>query len=418
MNSFLSPTPYIPNRIPDPLYVRILDTTLRDGEQSAGASLNSKQKLEIARQLAKLGVDVIDAGFPASSKDDFHAVKIIAQEVGNAVADDGYVPAISAACRCTENDIRSAWEAVKYAKRPRIQTFIATSGIHMKYKLKKTKEEVIETGRRMVEFARSLGCEDVGFCAEDAARSKREFLYEIFGEVIKAGATTVIVADTVGISMPSEYGKLIAAIKANTPGIQNAIIASHCHNDLGLATANTIEGACGGARQLEVTINGIGERAGNASLEEVVMILKCGAYHVLGGLYSRINTRQIFTTSKMVEEYTGLHVQPNKALVGANAFSHESGIHQDGMLKYKGTYEIICPEDVGFERADEDGIVLGKLSGRHGLRKRLEEMGYELEDEQIDAMFWSFKALAERKKRVSDADLKALVSNGVSQTKH
>ncbi|KAI9119671.1 hypothetical protein K1719_009547 [Acacia pycnantha] len=376
-SSFLFRPPYIPNHIPDPKYVRILDTTLRDGEQSVGVCMNSKQKLKIAQQLGKLGVDVIDAGFPASSKDDFEAVKIIAQEFGNNVTTDtangGYVPVITGTCRCIENDIRTAWEAVKYAKRPRIQMFIATSDIHMKYKLKKTKEEVLETARSMVKFARSLGCHDIGFCAEDATRSKREFLYEIFGQVIKEGATTVTVVDTVGISMPSEYGKLVADTKANTPGIENAIIASHCHNDLGLATANTIEGARNGARQLEVTINGIGERAGNASLEEVVMILKCGANDVLSGLYTRINTRQIFMTSKMVED----------------------GIHQDGMLKYKGTYEIICPEDVGFERVGKNGIVLGKLSGRNGLRKRLEELGYELEDEQMEDMFWSFKALAE-----------------------
>ncbi|TKY50577.1 2-isopropylmalate synthase 2 [Spatholobus suberectus] len=406
--------PYIPNRIPDPSYVRIFDTTLRDGEQSPGASMTSKEKLDVARQLAKLGVDIIEAGFPAASKDDFEAVKTIAQEVGNAVDEDGYVPVICGLSRCNENDIRTAWEAVKYAKRPRIHTFIATSAIHMEHKLRMNKEKVIDIARYMVKFARSLGCEDVEFSPEDAGRSDREFLYQILGEVIKAGATTLNIPDTVGITMPTEFGGLIADIKANTPGIENVIISTHCQNDLGLSTANTIGGACAGARQLEVTINGIGERAGNASLEEVVMALKCGA-HVIGNLYTGINTKHIYMTSRMVEEYTGLQLQPHKALVGANAFAHESGIHQDGMLKHKGTYEIISPEDIGLERTNEAGIVLGKLSGRHALRKRLEELGYGLNDDQVQNLFWRFKAVAEQKKRVTDADLRALVSDEVFQ---
>ncbi|KAG5153359.1 hypothetical protein AAZX31_10G280200 [Glycine max] len=406
--------PYIPNLIPDPSYVRIFDTTLRDGEQSPGASMTSKEKLDVARQLAKLGVDIIEAGFPAASKDDFEAVKMIAQAVGNAVENDGYVPVICGLSRCNEKDIRTAWEAVKYAKRPRIHTFIATSPIHMEYKLRMSKDKVVDIARNMVKFARSLGCDDVEFSPEDAGRSDREFLYEILGEVIKVGATTLNIPDTVGITMPSEFGKLIADIKANTPGIENVIISTHCQNDLGLSTANTIEGARAGARQLEVTINGIGERAGNASLEEVVMALRCGA-HVNGNLYTGINTKHIFLTSKMVEEYTGLQIQPHKALVGANAFAHESGIHQDGMLKHKGTYEIISPEDIGLERTNEAGIVLGKLSGRHALRKRLEELGYELNDDQVQTLFWCFKAVAEQKKRVTDADLRALVSDEVFQ---
>lgn len=351
----------MPNRISDPAYVRIFDTTLRDGEQSPGASLTSKEKLDIARQLVKLGVDIIEAGFPAASKDDFEAVKTIAKEVGNAVDSDGYVPVICGLSRCNENDIRTAWEAVKYAKRSRIHTFIATSPIHMEYKLRKSKEQVIEIARNMVKFARSLGCDDVEFSPEDAGRSEREFLYQILGEVIKAGATTLNIPDTVGYTVPREFGQLIADIKANTPGIENVIISTHCQNDLGLSTANTIAGACAGARQLEVTINGIGERAGNASLEEVVMTLKCRGAQELGGLHTGINPRHILMTSKMVEEYTGLHVQPHKAIVGANAFAHESGIHQDGMLKHKETYEIIAPEDIGLERANEAGIVLGKL---------------------------------------------------------
>ncbi|KAJ6929432.1 2-isopropylmalate synthase 2 [Populus alba x Populus x berolinensis] len=383
-----SPSParpvYVPNKIPDPNYVRIFDTTLRDGEQSPGATLTSKEKLDIARQLAKLGVDIIEAGFPAASKDDFEAVRMIANEVGNQVDSEGYVPVICGLSRCNEKDIRAAWEAVKNAKRPRIHTFIATSGIHMEYKLRKSKEEVVEIASSMVRFARSLGCDDVEFSPEDAGRSEREFLYHILGEVIKAGATTLNIPDTVGITTPSEFGQLIADIKANTPGIENVIISTHCQNDLGLSTANTLSGACAGARQVEVTINGIGERAGNASLEEV-------------------------------EEYTGLHVQPHKAIVGANAFAHESGIHQDGMLKHKGTYEIISPEDIGLERSNDAGIVLGKLSGRHALKDRLNELGYELDDAQLGNIFWRFKAVAETKKRVTDADLIALVSDEVFQ---
>ncbi|XP_057741542.1 probable 2-isopropylmalate synthase [Arachis stenosperma] len=408
---------YKPNYIPDPNYVRILDTTLRDGEQSPGAAMAPHQKLNIARQLAKLGVDVIEAGFPCSSKDDFAAVKMIAEEVGSNVDDDGYVPVIAGGARCNEKDIEIAWEAVKAAKRPRISTFIATSEIHMKHKLKKTKEEVLDLACRMVKFARSLGCDDVQFITEDAVRSEKEFLYEILGEVIKAGATTIDIPDTVGIAMPWEYEKLIADIKANTDGIENVVIAAHCHNDFGLAVANTIAGARAGARQLEVTMNGIGERAGNAALEEVVMALKCRGATVFDGLYTSINTKHILKTSKMVEDYTNMHLQPHKALVGANAFLHESGIHQDGWLKHKATYEIIPPESIGLERSNEVGIVLGKLSGRQGLMKRLEELGYHLKENEIDSVFWKFKAVADKKKRVTDVDLRALVSNEVTQVK-
>ncbi|KAM7461582.1 hypothetical protein LguiA_029703 [Lonicera macranthoides] len=352
---------YVPNRISDPNYVRIFDTTLRDGEQSPGATMTTKEKLDIARQLAKLGVDIIEAGFPASSEADLEAVKLIAQQVGNAVTEDGHVPVICGLARCNKNDIDMAWEAVKHAKKPRIHTFIATSEIHMKYKLKKSKEEVVERARSMVSYARSLGCQDVEFSPEDAGRSEREFLYQILGEVIKAGATTLNIPDTVGYTMPNEFGQLIADIKSNTPGIEDVIISTHCQNDLGLSTANTLAGACAGARQVEVTINGIGERAGNASLEEVVMALKCRGDQVMGGLYTGINTQHIVMASKMVEEYSGLLVQPHKAIVGANAFAHESGIHQDGMLKHKNTYEIISPEDIGLHRSNESGIVLGKL---------------------------------------------------------
>ncbi|KAK9159468.1 hypothetical protein Syun_005809 [Stephania yunnanensis] len=406
---------YIPNRIPDPSYVRIFDTTLRDGEQSPGATMTSKEKLDVARQLAKLGVDVIEAGFPASSKDDLEAVKAIAKEVGNTVDRDGHVPVICGLARCNRSDIEKSWEAVKYAKRPRIHTFIATSDIHLNYKLKKSREEVVAIAREMVSYARSLGCDDVEFSPEDAGRSDREFLYQVLGEVIKAGATTLNIPDTVGYTLPSEFGQLIADIKANTPGIENVIISTHCQNDLGLSTANTLAGAYAGARQLEVTINGIGERAGNASLEEVVMAIKCRGQELLGGLYTGINTRHIVMASKMVAEYSGLHVQPHKAIVGANAFAHESGIHQDGMLKFKGTYEIISPEDIGLSRTNDSGIVLGKLSGRHALRSRLLELGYELNGKELDDVFWRFKAVAEKKKHLTDGDLEALVSDVIFQ---
>ncbi|PHT40202.1 2-isopropylmalate synthase B [Capsicum baccatum] len=407
---------YIPSKISDPKYVRIFDTTLRDGEQSPGATMSTKQKLEVARQLAKLGVDIIEAGFPASSDADFEAVKLIAEEIGN---DEqgylGHVPVICGLSRCNKRDIDKAWGAVKYAKKPRIHTFIATSEIHMKYKLKMSKDEVVEKATSMVAYARSLGCDDVEFSPEDAGRSDREFLYHILGEAIKAGATTLNIPDTVGYTVPSEFGQLIADIKANTPGIENVIISTHCQNDLGLSTANTLAGACAGARQLEVTINGIGERAGNASLEEVVMALKCRGEQVLGGLYTGINTQHIIPSSKMVEEYTGLQVQPHKAIVGANAFAHESGIHQDGMLKHKDTYEIVSPEDIGLRRSNEAGIVLGKLSGRHALKSKMLELGYDIDGKELEDFFWRFKSVAEKKKKVTDDDLIALMSDEVLQ---
>nr|CBX24424.1 hypothetical_protein [Oryza glaberrima] len=398
---------YVPNRIDDPNYVRVFDTTLRDGEQSPGATMTSAEKLVVARQLARLGVDIIEAGFPASSPDDLDAVRSIAIEVGNTpVGEDGHVPVICGLSRCNKRDIDAAWEAVRHARRPRIHTFIATSEIHMQHKLRKTPEQVVAIAKEMVAYARSLGCPDVEFSPEDAGRrSNREFLYHILEEVIKAGATTLNIPDTVGYTLPYEFGKLIADIKANTPGIENAIISTHCQNDLGLATANTLAGAHAGARQLEVTINGIGERAGNASLEEeVVMAIKCRR-ELLGGLYTGINTQHITMSSKMVQEHSGLHVQPHKAIVGANAFAHESGIHQDGMLKYKGTYEIISPDDIGLTRANEFGIVLGKL------------IGYEITDKEFEDFFKRYKEVAEKKKRVTDEDIEALLSDEIFQPK-
>nr|XP_043610201.1 2-isopropylmalate synthase A-like [Erigeron canadensis] len=400
---------YIPNYIQDPNHIRIFDTTLRDGEQAPGASMSQKQKLAIASQLAILGVDIIEAGFPASNKADQETVELIAREVGN-YSYDGRVPVISGLARCTRNDIDKAWEALKYAKFPRIHIFLATSEIHMRYKLKMSKEQVIENARKMVAYARSLGCNDVQFSPEDAGRSERQFLYEVLSEAIKAGATTLCIPDTVGYNWPREFGQLITDIKANTLGVENVIIATHCHNDLGLATANTLEGAYSGARQLEVTINGIGERAGNASLEEVVMSIKSKG-ELLGGLYTNINTKHIVKTSKMVEEYSGMRVQPHKPIVGDNAFAHESGIHQDGVLKNKTTYEIMSPEDIGLHRTNECGLTLGKLSGRHALKAKLFELGYNYDGKELNDLFWRFKSVAEMKKVITDDDLIALISN-------
>uniref|UniRef100_A0A7N0TT73 2-isopropylmalate synthase n=1 Tax=Kalanchoe fedtschenkoi TaxID=63787 RepID=A0A7N0TT73_KALFE len=402
---------YIPNRIDDPNYVRIFDTTLRDGEQSPGATMTLKQKLDIARQLAKLGVDVIEAGFPASSPMDFKAVETIANEVGNCVHEDGYVPVICGLARCNKDDILASWEAVKHAKRPRIHVFIATSDIHLEHKLRKTKEQVVQIATSMVTYAKSLGCEDIEFSAEDAGRTDKVYLFHVLEEVIKVGATTVNIPDTVGYLLSREYAQYISDIKANTSGIENVVISTHCQNDLGLATINSIEGALAGARQLECTINGIGERAGNASLEEIVMILKTRGKEAVGGLFTAIDARHIYMTSKMVEEYSGLLIQPHKAIVGANAFAHESGIHQDGMLKNKATYEIMEPADIGLERTNTAGISLGKLSGRSAVKEKLRELGYEVNDEEMKAIFPRFKSVAEQKKHVTDADLVALVSD-------
>ncbi|KAJ1689070.1 hypothetical protein LUZ63_013225 [Rhynchospora breviuscula] len=408
---------YIPNHIPDPNYVRVFDTTLRDGEQSPGATMTSAEKLVIARQLSRLGVDIIEAGFPASSPDDLDAVRSIAIEVGNnPIGADGHIPVICGLSRCNKRDIDAAWEAVKHAKKPRIHTFIATSEIHMQHKLRKTKEEVVQIAREMVAYARNLGCPDVEFSPEDAGRSNREFLYHILEEVIKAGATTLNIPDTVGYNLPGEFANLIADIKKNTKGIENVIISTHCQNDLGLATANTLGGVSAGARQVEVTINGIGERAGNASLEEVVLTIKC-RQDEMGGVYTGINTEHIMMSSKMVQEHSGLIVQPHKAIVGANAFAHESGIHQDGMLKHKETYEIISPEDIGLFRSNEYGIVLGKLSGRHAVKTRLTELGYDISDKEFEDFFKRYKEVAEKKKRVTDEDMEALLSDEIFQPK-
>ncbi len=389
-------------------YVKIFDTTLRDGEQSPGATMTSAEKLDLARSLAAMGVDIIEAGFPAASPDDLEAVRQIALAVGNpeGAEPDAKVPVIAGLARANKSDIDKAWEAVQGARKPRIHTFIATSPIHMKHKLKMDPEEVIQRVSEMVAYAKSY-CDDVEFSPEDAGRSEPEFLYVVLGEAIKAGATTLNIPDTVGYTTPDEYYALIKGIIDNTPGMSEDItVSAHCHDDLGMATANTLAGIRAGARQAEVTINGIGERAGNTSLEEVVMALKT-RYPVFG-LESGIETQHLARVSKQVSSYTGIMVQPNKAIVGANAFAHEAGIHQDGMLKNQSTYEIMRPEDVG---VNQTNLVLGKHSGRAALRNRLAAMGHALDDVELDKAFARFKDLADRKKTITELDLEALVAD-------
>ena len=388
-------------------YVRIFDTTLRDGEQSPGATMTSAEKLKVAETLARLGVDVIEAGFPAASPDDLAAVRRIGETTGSsgAGAPSGRPPVIAGLARATPGDIDKAWAAVKTAERPRIHTFLATSDIHMKHKLRMTRPEVVARVGEMVAYAAAL-CEDVEFSPEDGGRSDPEFLYEVLGVAIAAGATTVNIPDTVGYTTPEEFGALIAGIIANTPGIEKAIVSTHCHNDLGLATANTLAGIRAGARQVEVAVNGIGERAGNTSLEEVVMALH--TRRPFYNLRTGIDTTLIMRASKLVSGCTGIPVQPNKAIVGANAFAHEAGIHQDGMLKHETTYEIMRPETVG---AAKSLLVLGKHSGRHAVRARLAELGYQLSAEDLDRAFIRFKVLADKKKSITDADLEALIAD-------
>jgi len=389
-------------------YVKIFDTTLRDGEQSPGATMTSAEKLEVARSLARMGVDIIEAGFPAASPDDLEAVRRIAVEVGTQPKGqpDAKVPVIAGLARANKSDIDKAWEAVKDAQKPRIHTFLATSPIHMKHKLKMDPEEVVQRVSEMVAYARTL-CADVEFSPEDAGRSDPEFLYVVLGEAIKSGATTLNIPDTVGYTTPDEYFKLIDGIMKHTPGMHDGITVSvHCHDDLGMATANALAGIQAGARQAEVTINGIGERAGNTSLEEVVMTLK--TRHPIFNLETGIETQQLSRVSKLVSNYTGIVVQPNKAIVGANAFAHEAGIHQDGMLKHQTTYEIMRPEDVG---VNQTTLVMGKHSGRAALRSRLAIMGHSLDEAELDKAFTRFKELADRKKVITDADLEAVIAD-------
>jgi 2-isopropylmalate synthase len=393
--------------------VLIFDTTLRDGEQSPGATLNIEEKLEVARQLSRLGVDICEAGFPIASPGDFEAVRRIAEEVGPLTEGrrTGQPMVIAGLARASRDDISRAYEAVKVAPRHRIHTFLATSDIHLQFKLKIDREECIRRAIEAVTYARSL-CDDVEFSPEDAGRSDPEFLTVVLGEVIKAGATTLNIPDTVGYTTPEEFGWLIDYLIKNTPGAEKVVWSVHCHNDLGLATANTLAAVKAGARQAEVTINGIGERAGNTSLEEVVMAIHTRPQ--IFNLHTNIDTAQITRSSRMVSAYTGMVVQPNKAIVGVNAFAHEAGIHQDGMLKSHLTYEIMRPETVGLSASR---LVLGKHSGRHAFRVRLKEMGYDnLTDEEVNQAFERFKRLADKKKAVADADIEAIIADEIYQS--
>ncbi len=376
--------------------VYIFDTTLRDGEQSPGASMNTEEKLEIARQLVRLGVDVIEAGFPVSSPGDFESVRRIGAEVG-----DGAI--VCGLTRAVPNDIDVAADALKTASRPRIHTGIGVSESHLRDKLRISGDEAIERAVKAVKHARNL-VGDVEFYAEDAGRAVPAYLYRMIEAVIAAGATVVNIPDTTGYAYPEVFGELIRGLADNVAGIEKAIISVHCHNDLGMATANALAGVYAGARQVECTINGIGERAGNTAMEEVVMALKMRPD--VFGADTRINTREITRTSRLVSSITGISVQPNKAIVGANAFAHSSGIHQDGVLKERSTYEIIDPVDVG---AGGSSIVLTARSGRHALRHRLEELGYMIPDDEFERVHEAFLALADKKKEVYDEDLEALV---------
>ncbi|TAF57708.1 MAG: 2-isopropylmalate synthase [Oscillatoriales cyanobacterium] len=393
----------------------IFDTTLRDGEQSPGATLNQDEKLTIARQLARLGVDVLEAGFPFASPGDFEAVQRIADQVGTETG-----PTICGLARASKKDIEAAGKALAPAAKGRIHTFIATSDIHLEYKLRKSRKDVLAIVPEMVAYAKSF-TDDVEFSPEDAGRSDPEFLYEVLEAAIAAGATTVNIPDTVGYTTPSEFGGLIRGIKQNVPNIDRAVISVHGHNDLGLAVANFLAAIENGARQLECTINGIGERAGNAALEELVMAL-----HVRRAFYNpalgrpveseepltNIDTRQIYKTSRLVSSLTGMFVQPNKAIVGANAFAHESGIHQDGVLKNKQTYEIMDAESIGLQ---ENQIVLGKLSGRHAFQSRLKELGFDLSETELNSAFLNFKKFADQKKEITDWDLESIVNDQIQQ---
>jgi 2-isopropylmalate synthase len=380
-------------------HVRIFDTTLRDGEQAPGCTMSLEEKLEVARQLARLNVDIIEAGFPAASAGDWAAVNQIAREVGTA---DG--PVIAGLARANRDDIEKAWSAVQPAVKKRIHTFMSTSDIHLENQFRKTRAECLAIIRDTVGFARSL-CEDVEFSPMDAGRSEPAFLCEAVSVAVAAGATTLNIPDTVGYQTPEEYGAMIRNLRDHVPGIEQCILSTHCHDDLGLAVANSLAGVRAGARQIECTINGIGERAGNASLEEVVMALH--TRHSFFDLSTRINTRELARSSRLVSSFIGIPVPPNKAIVGANAFAHESGIHQDGVLKNRITYEIMSAEMVGL---DSNTLVLGKHSGRHAFRKHVEELGYTLSDEEFQQVFMRFKDLCDRKKRVDDRDVEALIA--------
>ena len=379
----------------------VFDTTLRDGEQSPGASMNTAEKLEVARALDLLRVDVIEAGFPISSPDDWKAVNEIARLLER--------PVVCGLARCRTEDIEAAASAVEPAKHPRIHVFLATSEIHRKFKLEKAKPEIVKLAVEGTKLAKSF-TDDVQFSPEDAARTELDFLCEVVEAVIDAGATTVNIPDTVGYAVPTRFRQVIETLFEKVPNIERAVIAIHCHNDLGLAVANSLAAVEAGARQVECTINGLGERAGNCSLEEVVMALKVRSDHF--GRSVNIDTTRLVPTSRLVERVTGIHVQRNKAIVGANAFAHEAGIHQHGMIKEASTYEIMRPEDVGLLASR---LVLGKHSGRHAFKKRLDELGYELDDDQFQRAFGYFKVLADRKKEIFDEDLKAIVQDEIQR---
>jgi len=376
--------------------IKIFDTTLRDGEQSPGASMNVGEKLQVAKQLARLGVDIIEAGFAIASPGDFEAIRTIGGEV------DG--PVICSLARAKEEDIKRAWEAVKDSPKRRIHTFHSTSDIHLKYQFRVSREEALKRSVQMVQFAKSF-LDDVEFSPMDATRTDIHYLCEVVEAVIEAGALTVNIPDTVGYTIPSEFGAMIKALFDKVKNINKAVIAVHCHNDLGLATSNSLSAVLNGAGQIECTMNGIGERAGNCSLEEVVMSLR--TRRDIFNADTNIKTEEIIRSSRLVSKITGMSVQPNKAIVGANAFAHESGIHQDGLLKEKSTYEIIRPETIGLHKTQ---FVLGKHSGRHAFRTRLNELGFSLSDDEVNSAFERFKKLADQKKEIYDEDLETLVS--------
>ena len=385
--------------------IKVFDTTLRDGEQSPGCSMNLSEKLDMARQLDALGVDIIEAGFAIASPEDFKSVEAIAKTVTNCK--------VASLARCTKGDIDAAWNAVKGAKYPRIHVFLATSDIHMEYKLKMTREQVLAKISEMISYAKSL-CDDIEFSAEDASRSDKEFLAQCCSAAVAAGATVLNIPDTVGYATPEEMYSLIRYLKEHVVGVENVDLSAHCHDDLGLAVANTLACIRAGATQVECTINGIGERAGNASLEEIVMNIKTRADYY--DAETGVNTKQLYRSSKLLSSITGVPIAPSKAIVGANAFAHESGIHQHGVLANAATYEIMCSTDVGIP---QNTMVLGKHSGKHALRDRLESMGYEISDEQLDKIFTRFKALADKKKNITSSDLEALaLSNRQSTEAH
>ncbi len=385
--------------------VIVFDTTLRDGEQAPGFSMNVVEKLEMARQLARLGVDVIEAGFPISSEEDFESVREVAKTVGQL----DNPPSVCGLSRVGLGDIDRCWEAVKHAKRPRIHTFVATSDIHLKYKLRKSRPEVLKAAVEAVRHARGY-CEDVEFSPEDASRSDFDYMCDVLEAVIDAGARTINIPDTVGYAMPGEWGERIARIRERVKNSHKAVVSVHCHNDLGHAVANSLVAILNGARQVECTINGIGERAGNASLEEIVMALRTRKDFFT--IDTQVRTEEIYRTSKLLSHITGVHVQPNKAIVGENAFAHEAGIHQDGVLKEKLTYEIMRPEDIG---RSSNKLVLGKHSGRHAFKIRLKDLGVDLDGPELDKAFRRFKELADKKKEVYDEDLLAIVNDELTQ---